>query len=235
MTPTEGDFGPENRTEYARDEALHATVIPSHRKGGEVGGSMGFDAQNPQIEQNIVVCEGGEMRTIAVVEPGALAKGSEKKASPDEADVEQTFLNASNKAPKQAPAGRAVPPVDTDIPTRVEVDETHEIPPATLDVPNVTIPKRTTVPVAIKGTFGRVRQQYSSVFRDGNQLVLMSRNAELGTTYELPEIEGEEAMVVEVQVNKKTLTCVWAGIQFTMPDDSVTFTVLFIAEEQDDG
>lgn len=91
--------------------------------------------------------------------------------------------------------------------------------------------KPKTISVSIKGPFGRVKQHYSSVFRDGNQLILMTINEAIQSVYELPEIE-EEAMMVDVQVNEKRLTCVWAGIQFTLPDNSVTFTVLLIAEEQ---
>jgi hypothetical protein len=91
-----------------------------------------------------------------------------------------------------------------------------------------------TVPVTLKGTFGKMRCQYSAVFKDGQQLILQTNNNEIGMTYELPEIE-EEAMLVEVTVDDKQLSCVWAGIQFTLPDDSVTFTVLLVAEEHTGG
>jgi len=96
------------------------------------------------------------------------------------------------------------------------------------------VPAPKTIQVSIKGPFGRVRQHYSSVFRDGNQLILMTKHRDIPSSYELPEIE-DSAMMVEVQVNDKLLDCVWAGIQFTMPDNSVTFTVLLIAEEHEDA
>jgi hypothetical protein len=47
----------------------------------------------------------------------------------------------------------------------------------------------------------------------------------------LPEITDEPLDVV-VQANDKVLTCVWGGLQFTMPNVPVTFTILLVKEEQ---
>jgi hypothetical protein len=239
MTPENQPYGGENRTSYGYDSELHATIIPTGKSAESGGGSLAFDAQRPSIKQNIVVCEDGEMKTIAVVDPKALRERVDKVA-PSAEEVEQTYLTAVNKVPPKETKemGKSAAPLNVDIPTRRVDEETHEIPPATLDSGMDRVdapgPAKTAVPVTIRGSFGKVRQLYSSVFRDGNQLVLMSRNKELGSRYELPEIEGE-ALQLEVQVNKKLLSCVHAGISFTLPDNSVTFTVLLIAEEHESG
>jgi len=60
-------FGEPIRTSYVVDRELKASVIPSGRPAHMGGGSYAFDANNPNIPQNIIVCENGEMTKIAQV------------------------------------------------------------------------------------------------------------------------------------------------------------------------
>ena len=234
MTPPDSPFDDENRTGYTWDDTLHATVIPTGKRPEQGGGSLGFDANNPKVKQNIVVCEDNNMRTIAVVDSAEIKKASspdstdseEEPTLPDPANVEKAFLTAVQKDEPPSlgsptPAGPLGPPPGYDARAAGQTP-----------IPQPTVTPRIveTVSVVLKGTFGKMKCQYSNVFRDGRQLVLQTNNHELGVTYELPEVE-DEAMLVEVTAGDKQLSCVWAGIQFTLPDDSVTFTVLLVAEE----
>jgi hypothetical protein len=58
----------------------------------------------------------------------------------------------------------------------------------------------------------------------------MADHRTLKSSYELPDITDDPIELV-VKVNDKTISCLWVGIQFTMPDESVTFTVLLVQEE----
>lgn len=88
--------------------------------------------------------------------------------------------------------------------------------------------------VTFKASFGKVTHPFTTLFRDGLCLVLVTDQRQLGSLYTLPDV-GEEFMDVTVQVGDKELDCVWAGIQFTMPDVPVTFTVLLVREERSRG
>ena len=85
--------------------------------------------------------------------------------------------------------------------------------------------------VTFKASFGKVTHPFTTLFRDGLCLVLVTDQRQLGSLYTLPDVD-EEFMDVTVQVGDRELDCVWAGIQFTMPDVPVTFTVLLVREER---
>lgn len=96
-------------------------------------------------------------------------------------------------------------------------------------VAGLTRREHTPVTVQIRGPWGTVNQPFSYVFYDGICLVLLTDHRKLAASYELPDLrEGSEFMDIEVHVHGETIPCVWAGIKFTMPDNSATFTVLLI-------
>lgn len=88
--------------------------------------------------------------------------------------------------------------------------------------------------VSIAGPFGKMRIPYSSIFRDGICLVLVTDHRQMPGMFELPEIDTEP-LTLELTINQKSVRCIWGGIQFTLPNGSVTFTVLLVQEETDVG
>jgi hypothetical protein len=89
--------------------------------------------------------------------------------------------------------------------------------------------------VRIKGPWGTTVNTFSYVFRDDIFLILIVDHRHMESYYELPEVSDGDAVHVVVTVNGKVIDCLWSGISFTMPDDSATFTLLFIQEEADRG
>lgn len=88
--------------------------------------------------------------------------------------------------------------------------------------------------VKITGDFGTVSANFTGVFRDGMCLVLYTDTRQLPSGYVLPE--RDDPMPLTVQHEQHVVECIWAGIQFTMPNVPVTFIVLLVAEEEhDDG
>lgn len=229
------------RTEYTTDKELKASILPTGKSAAAGGGSYGFDANNPTFPQNIIVCEDGIMTRIARIEGGVSASQSiGRDPSPEE--VEAFYMaKANQRSPKAEPAAGSSKVAEPDIPTASKREiEMQELPQPTLSVGDPSdatesqpaVKKQTGKPVyiLIKGPFGKVRQPFSSIFRDDLYLVLMTDHRQLETSYELPTIE-DEPMALEIQINKKSIRCLWAGIQFTLPDNSATFTVLLIQEE----
>ena len=219
------------RTQYAEDKELKASVIPSGRTAQQGGGSYAFDANNPDIPQNIIVCEGGEMRKIAQVTRAQLAG----KSNP--ASIGGTSTPTSG------------PPDPTEVERRAEqteafyqdLDASKNQSDAVTSVPLVSSAKGLPVQsmasepvfVTIKGAFGKIRQPFSKVFRDGMCLVLKADHATLPTSYELPDLEDEEVMQLELKIGDRVVQCIHAGIRFTEDSPSATFTVLLIQEETD--
>ena len=218
----------EIRTQYAEDRELKASVIPSGRTAQQGGGSYGFDANDPNITQNIIVCEDGEMTKVAEVTRAQLAgaakappptEGASPVGPPPPAEMERRaletesfykHLTASEKVSADLPPQQA---------TVMEYKEQKQLPQP--------------VSVTIKGPFGKIKQPFSKVFRDGMFLILKVDHKWLDTSYELPEMPEDEALQLELQINDHVIQCIWAGIQFTEPDASATFTVLLIQDETD--
>jgi hypothetical protein len=88
------------------------------------------------------------------------------------------------------------------------------------------------VEVEINAPFGRLRQSFSGIFRDGGNLILYTDKRHV-PLYTLPEVS--EPLRLTVTWQDRVVPCVWAGIQFTLPHAPVTFTVLLIDEGQADG
>jgi hypothetical protein len=84
--------------------------------------------------------------------------------------------------------------------------------------------------VLINGPFGQVELTCSGIFRDGIYLVLFTDQRQLSTVYKLPPVE--EPMELTVKYGNHIVTCLWAGISFTMPSGQVTFTILLVAAEE---
>ena len=217
-------FGEQIRTSYVEDRELKASVIPSGRPAHMGGGSYAFDANNPNFPQNIIVCENGEMTKIAQVTRAQMAGATSLPAisiqPPSEADAVESILanfykdlDASKK-----PEGPSVEP-------------TQYIPKE-----RVQVPVRETAPVVyvtIKGAFGKIRQPFSKVFRDGMCLILKVDHNTLPASYELPDLEDNVPMQLELKIGDHVVQCIWAGLQFTEDEPSATFTVLLIQEETD--
>lgn len=86
------------------------------------------------------------------------------------------------------------------------------------------------VKVTIGGSFGKITQPFSLAFKTGWLVILAVDKRKLDTYYELPD-PGPEPMPVTVDWGAGVYNCWWAGIMFTMPDESVTFSVLFVQED----
>jgi len=89
------------------------------------------------------------------------------------------------------------------------------------------------VEVEIDAPFGRLRQNFSGIFRDGICLVLWTDQRKLPSIYTLPVVD--QPMEITIRWQDKVIPCLWAGIQFTWPHAPVTFTVLLIDEGQANG
>lgn len=89
------------------------------------------------------------------------------------------------------------------------------------------------VEIDIEAPFGRLRQMFSGLFRDGSNLILWTDARQVPSVYSLPK--PDKPMPITIRWQDKVIPCVHAGIQFTLPHAPVTFTVLFIDEEQMDG
>ena len=87
--------------------------------------------------------------------------------------------------------------------------------------------------VRIVGPFGQIDAHCSGIFRDGIHLVLFTDRRQLQNVFSLPPVD--DPIKLKVRYGDHTVTCFWAGIQFTMPSGQVTFTVLLIAEEEANG
>ena len=85
--------------------------------------------------------------------------------------------------------------------------------------------------VRLVGPFGRVAATFSGIFRDGMCLVLYSDARQLSSLYTLPE--SDEPLLLTVEHDGHVVSCIWAGIQFTMPNAPVTFIVLLVEQEVD--
>lgn len=89
------------------------------------------------------------------------------------------------------------------------------------------------VEVEIEAPFGRLRQTFSGLFRDGSNLILWTDARQVPSVYSLPK--PDKPMEITIRWQDRVIPCVHAGIQFTLPHAPVTFTVLFIDEGQMDG
>jgi len=83
--------------------------------------------------------------------------------------------------------------------------------------------------VEIDAPFGRLKQHFSGIFRDGVCLVLYTDQRQIPSIYSLPLTVEPMKLVIKWQ--DKVVSCFWAGIQFTMPHVPITFTVLLIDDD----
>ena len=88
-----------------------------------------------------------------------------------------------------------------------------------------------TVAVTISGPFGKIIQQFSAVFVDNGLIVLATDHRQLPAAYQFPVIQDEQPLAVDIGWGTESVHALWAGIQFTLPDYSATFSVLFLNEE----
>lgn len=214
------------RTGYAEDRELKASVIPSGRTAQQGGGSYAFDANNPDIPQNIIVCEGGEMKKVAQVTRSQMTNSKtapnlppSEVGPPTPAEVEKGAANVEE----------FYKDLDASKTQGVMHQPREHTPEGAPRSPEFVKP----IYVTIKGPFGKIRQPFSKVFRDDMCLVLKVDHRTLPASYELPDLEDDEVMQLELKIEEHVVQCIWAGIQFTEPDASATFTVLLIQEETD--
>ena len=86
------------------------------------------------------------------------------------------------------------------------------------------------IPVHLTGPFGSITQHFSGIIRQGISLVLVTDHRQIPQAYTPPKATGENPMELQIKWDDQTVNCFWAGIQFSMPDGSVTFTVLLAPE-----
>ena len=96
--------------------------------------------------------------------------------------------------------------------------------------PPTPVPMPEPIAVQLSGSFGTITQHFSGIIRQGVSLVLVTDHRQIPQAYSPPPATGEEPLEMTVQWGDQEVTCFWAGLSFTMPDGSVTFTVL-LAEE----
>jgi hypothetical protein len=255
----EGEYELDERTGemahkgYGTDPEMDGTVLPTARMYQDKRGACPslrnvFDAYGLGIEQNIVdTSDGHEVK--ARVTRGDMVKQQRTQvraahAPPPPpatlspavmqlmADAEARGLmgtkptakkKAKKKTAKRRSTKRAQP-----VEPPVEEEELQE-----RMREEVAPPAWTPAMVRIGGPFGVVTQPFSGVFRDGMCLVLITNNLEGGPKYELPPITDDPIML-QIGWENQTVEAVWAGIQFTLPNGSVTFTVLLIPEDTQD-
>ena len=264
---------------YGEDEEVPGTVLPSaspatvspdgRRSAG--GGSPGFDVNDLDIQQNIIVFgEGGEQIVTKVSRADLLARGTGPAEKHDlrrivtPAEVarrgeraEEIFKGAEGAA-LLAPPSTGKKTVWGSVPTIEEggsdvtakkakkkkakkkaknrkpaadaqeqsLSRAGESPPAVAREP---------IPVTLSGAFGSIVQYFSGIIKQGVSLVLVTDHRQIEQAYSPPPATGEEPLELTVSWDDQEVECFWAGIQFTMPDGSVTFTVLLAPEEEGHG
>jgi len=249
MGEAQDELGNPLHTKYEADPSWRGTRIPSGKSKGKGGGSYGFNPHSLNVPQNIIACDGDGMTKVTQVTAAQLSRASipehdmPRDQALDPADITKLQLDAEERYKRAAgiqPMGKAEAPIDAlpsapptppdllGAPAEVEEPTEDTAPPENTQR---AVKSRKPIPVTFKGAFGKVTHPFTTLFRDGICLVLVTDQRQIGSLYTLPDID-DEPMDVLVQVGDKELDCSWAGIQFTMPDVPVTFTVLLIREER---
>lgn len=250
------ELGNALHVDYERDEQFKATRIPSGRSKESGGGSFGFDPAALDVEQNIISCDGEGHTVVAKVTAEQLNSApptpehtmarDRPLQSAEIASLQASAEEYYKRAMSPAPMGEAAPVLeepDQPLAPSMSPDVLDVAEPAEQERPAVpeilqraatsaaAQPAQQPILVTFSAAFGKVTQPYSTLFRDGICLVLVTDHRQLSNLYTLPDID-DEPMDVTVQANNRELACVWAGIQFTMPSVPVTFTVLLVKEER---
>ena len=231
------------------DEGGHAelgikgTVIPSAKTGGDAGGNVAYDPHNLNIPQNIVESTEDGMRVIAqMTRADMAAQQGVLKQPATGVPAPASFQGSSSGQLMGGALGRLSislsdqggDTVKKAAKNRKQVKVSHrggKIPDSAPEVPTASGP----VAVTVAGSFGQIVQQVSAVFRDGNMVILATDHRQLAAAYELPQLATDEPMPLQIGWAGQIVPCLWAGISFTLPDRSVTFSVLFVDEESSDG
>jgi len=236
---------------YGTDPEMKGTVLPTAGRYQDAGGACpsikdSFDAYSLDIEQNVVDTTEGHA-VIERVTRGEMVKRQRGQRVKQAAAARPTPPVTMNPIVQQVIAGaearglmgttkkakkakktakrrtkRAAPVEEAPQDDMQEKLQEQEAPPAW-----------TPAMVRISGPFGVVTQPFSGIFRDGMCLVLLTDNTAGGPKYELPPIE-DDPLMLKIGWENQTVEAVWAGIQFTLPNGSVTFTVLLIPEDTQD-
>jgi hypothetical protein len=91
------------------------------------------------------------------------------------------------------------------------------------------IPEPPTVKISFEA-LGTISAAVSGVFRDGVCMVMYTDSRQLPSAYTFPEVDSP--IPVTIEYDGHVVSCLWAGIQFTMPNAPVTFIVLLVVEEE---
>ena len=85
----------EIRNDYVWDKELQGSIIPSAK--GVLGGSYGFDPNNPNIKQNIIACDGDNQVKIAEITRKDMTTASDNLSTMTEDERVEYFkaLNAN--------------------------------------------------------------------------------------------------------------------------------------------
>jgi hypothetical protein len=232
-----------NLVHMVYDEGGHAelgikgTVIPSAKVGGEVGGNVAFDPHDPNIPQNIVECTPDGMRVItkmtraemAVKQGGSVHPVQEVPAAapfPGQKPVQVVGGAAGQLSVSLSNRGGDMAKKKAKKKTKKSKKKISQRGEKSPEEPAVQ-----PVPVVISGVFGQIVQHFSIAFKDGNQVILGTDTRQLPAAYKFPELADNQPIPLQLSWAGQTVQCLWAGIHFTLPDGSVTFSILFVNEE----
>lgn len=232
-------------TTYGTDPEMPGTVLPSGSALGDprgTGKSAGFSVADTTVPQRLI--EYGEQgeTIIGVVTAQDMAKQAAvntaviPQAKAGGIDVQELFGGALMAAAARRTTKSAKKRGRSSFP---RAGTSAPLEPVTAAVEQPAAPARITaatqaVPVKITGSFGTITQQFTGIFRDGICLVLYTRQDQLPYVYTPPPLVDGEPVSLRVEYDNHVVDCFWGGIQFTLPTAPVTFTVLLVAEAEDD-
>lgn len=218
-----------------------------------------FDAYSPNLQQNIVDTTDGHQVVERITrgemvrrQRGARVKQAAARPVPPVtmnpivqqviASAEARGLMGTTKKAKKAKAKKAKQPTKRKVrvPAPVETDHIYyDSDGNRIDEQDERLQEDVAPPAwepamvqITRDGFGTVTQPYAGVFRDGMCLVLVTDNTAQQARYELPPLT-DDPIILRVGWEGQQVEAVWAGIQFTLPSGSVTFTVLLIPADED--
>jgi hypothetical protein len=201
------------------DIGLKGVVIPSANLNPSIGASAAYDPNSVNIKQNLVeFVEDAGMRIIGQTTRAEMAASQGIKLSGASSDG----ITSRGETMPKAKRGR-----------KKAVKQTLQRAVESVSEQTFTPP----VMVQISGAFGTITQPFSAAFVDNKLLVLVTDLRRLPTAYKFPEITNQEPIPLAISWGGQTIQALHAGICFTLPDGSGTFSVLFINsnEETSDG
>lgn len=226
---------------------IKGTVIPSAKTGGDAGGNVAYDPHGTDIPQNIVESTADGMRVIAqmtradiVAQQGIPAQPAPGVPAPEPFQGSSSGQLVGGAAGQLSVSlsdrgGDTVKKVAKKKKTKRKAKRVShhggKVPDSAPEIPTASGP----VAVTIAGPFGQIVQRVSAVFRDDNLVILATDHRQLAAAYELPQLETDEPMPLQIGWAGQTVQCLWAGVKFNLPDGSITFMILFVSEENSDG